>query len=100
MALRIAVNDELGALDGLLADLPGLLNPGGLNPGGLNPGGRAAIISFHSLEDRRVKRAFLALAKDAGFTVLTRKPVTAGDDEAKQNPRSRSAKLRGIQRLS
>ncbi len=93
MALRIAVNDELGALDGLLADLPGLLKPGGLNPGG-----RAAIISFHSLEDRRVKRAFLALAKDAGFDVLTRKPVTAGDDEARTNPRSRSAKMRVIRR--
>ncbi len=90
MALRIAVNDELGALDGLLAELPGLVNPGG----------RAAIISFHSLEDRRVKRAFASLGQDAGFTVLTRKPVTAGDDEAQQNPRSRSAKLRGIQRLA
>ncbi len=118
MALRIAVNDELGALDGLLAELPGMLkpggsnpgglipghnpgvNPGGVDPGGLNPGagGRAAIISFHSLEDRRVKRAFAGLGQDAGFTVLTRKPVTAGDEEARQNPRSRSAKLRGIQR--
>jgi 16S rRNA (cytosine1402-N4)-methyltransferase len=88
MALRIAVNDELGALDGLLTGLPGLLKPGG----------RAAIISFHSLEDRRVKRAFAGLGRDAGFTVLTRKPVTAGDDEAQENPRSRSAKLRGIQR--
>ncbi len=103
MALRIAVNDELGALDGLLADLPGMLKPGGLNTGGVktgerNPGGRAAIISFHSLEDRRVKRAFAGLGQDAGFTVLTRKPVTADDDETRHNPRSRSAKLRGIQR--
>ncbi len=93
MALRIAVNDEMGALDQLLTDLPGLLNPGGLNPGG-----RAAVISFHSLEDRRVKRAFLGLGKDAGFKVLTRKPVTANDDEARANPRSRSAKLRAIER--
>ncbi len=104
MALRIAVNDELGALDGLLAELPkllkpGLTNTGGNNPGaGVNPGGRAAIISFHSLEDRRVKRAFLALGTQDGFKVLTRKPLTAGDDEAGKNPRSRSAKLRGLQR--
>jgi 16S rRNA (cytosine1402-N4)-methyltransferase len=93
MALRIAVNDELGALDGLLGDLPRLLRPGG----------RAAVISFHSLEDRRVKRAFLALGQDvenkgAGYRVLTRKPVTASDDEAQSNPRSRSAKLRAIER--
>ncbi len=93
MALRIAVNDELGALDGLLADLPGLLKPGQLNAGG-----RAAIISFHSLEDRRVKRAFIGLGQGEGFTVLTRKPMTASEDEARQNPRSRSAKMRGIQR--
>jgi len=100
MALRIAVNDELGALDGLLRDLPRLLKPGG----------RAAVISFHSLEDRRVKRAFLALGRDAenpgepggrgnrGYRLLTRKPVTASDDEAQANPRSRSAKMRVIER--
>jgi len=88
MALRIAVNDELGSLDGLLKDLSGLLRPGG----------RAAVISFHSLEDRRVKRAFLALGPEAGYRVLTRKPVTASDDEAQTNPRSRSAKMRVIER--
>lgn len=90
MALRIAVNDELGALDGLLADLPGLLNPGG----------RAAIISFHSLEDRRVKRAFQALRLDKDYTLLTRKPLTADDDETRENPRSRSAKMRVIEKPS
>ena len=72
-ALRIAVNDELGALERFLSVLPGLLKPGG----------RAAIISFHSLEDRRVKQAF----KDAEvYERLTRKPVMAGEDEARDNP--------------
>ena len=88
MALRIAVNDELGALDGLLAELPGLLKPGGC----------AAIISFHSLEDRRVKRAFLALRQARDYTLLTRKPVTADEDECRANPRSRSAKMRVAQK--
>jgi 16S rRNA (cytosine1402-N4)-methyltransferase len=88
MALRIAVNDELGALDGLLTDLPGLLNPGG----------RAAIISFHSLEDRRVKRAYQALRQDRDYTLLTRKPLTADEDETRDNPRSRSAKMRVVQK--
>jgi 16S rRNA (cytosine1402-N4)-methyltransferase len=80
-ALRIAVNDELGALDRLLAQLPDCVKPGG----------RAVIISFHSLEDRRVKRAF---RNSAAWQVLTKKPVTAGEDEQRANPRSRSAKLR------
>lgn len=88
MALRIAVNDELGALDGLLAELPGLLKPGG----------RAAIISFHSLEDRRVKRAFQALRQERDYELLTRKPVTADEDECRANPRSRSAKMRVAQK--
>jgi len=88
MALRIAVNDELGALDELLADVPRLLTPGG----------RAAIISFHSLEDRKVKRAYLALKQDRDYQVLTRKPLTADDEECEANPRSRSAKLRVIQK--
>jgi len=98
-ALRIAVNDELGQLDRLLDGLVGLLNPGG----------RAAIISFHSLEDRRVKRAFRALAgegapRDAyghpmvapGATLVGRKAVKAGDDP---NPRARSARLRVLERV-
>jgi 16S rRNA (cytosine1402-N4)-methyltransferase len=81
-ALRIAVNRELEALDQLLASLPGCLKPGG----------KAAIISFHSLEDRRVKRAF---REKSLWNVLTRKPVTAAEDEVETNPRARSAKLRG-----
>jgi 16S rRNA (cytosine1402-N4)-methyltransferase len=86
-ALRIAVNDELGALDRLLAVLPRCLRPGG----------RAVIISFHSLEDRRVKRAF---RDDSVWQVLTKKPVTASEEEIRQNPRSRSAKLRAAVAIS
>jgi 16S rRNA (cytosine1402-N4)-methyltransferase len=86
-ALRIAVNDELQALDRLLRMLPKCLRPGG----------RAALISFHSLEDRRVKNAF----RDKGvWQVLTKKPVQAGDEEERANPRSRSAKLRAARRLA
>jgi 16S rRNA (cytosine1402-N4)-methyltransferase len=80
-ALRIAVNDELGALERLLAALPMLVKPGG----------RVGIISFHSLEDRRVKQAF----RTAGlWQPLTKKPVEAADAEVAANPRSRSARLR------
>ena len=89
-ALRIAVNDELGSLDRLLSLLPDVLTPGG----------RAGIISFHSLEDRRVKQAFAAWAAGGQATILTRKPVTATDEEMQRNPRSRSAKLRVIERTS
>jgi 16S rRNA (cytosine1402-N4)-methyltransferase len=80
-ALRIAVNDELGALDRLLATLPKLVRPGG----------RAGIISFHSLEDRRVKQAFRT---PGVWSPVTKKPVEADAEELARNPRSRSAKLR------
>jgi 16S rRNA (cytosine1402-N4)-methyltransferase len=80
-ALRIAVNDELGALDRLLDQLPACLKPGG----------RAAIISFHSLEDRRVKQAF---RNQERWQPITKKPVTASEEEMESNPRARSAKLR------
>ena len=80
-ALRIAVNDELGSLDRLLAALPAVVRPGG----------RAGVISFHSLEDRRVKHAFRD--RDV-WDARTKKPVEASDSEAAANPRSRSAKLR------
>jgi 16S rRNA (cytosine1402-N4)-methyltransferase len=85
-ALRIAVNDELGALDETLKCLPELLVSGG----------RAAMISFHSLEDRRVKEAF---RDDSRWQVLTRKPLTASEAEILANPRARSAKLRVAQRV-
>jgi 16S rRNA (cytosine1402-N4)-methyltransferase len=84
-ALRIAVNDELGALDRLLEQLPLCLKPGG----------RAVLISFHSLEDRRVKNTF---RNPAVWEVLTRKPVRPGTEEVEPNPRARSAKLRAAQR--
>ncbi|MBL8865867.1 MAG: 16S rRNA (cytosine(1402)-N(4))-methyltransferase RsmH [Planctomycetia bacterium] len=84
-ALRIAVNDELGALDRLLATLPKVVRPGG----------RAGIISFHSLEDRRVKLAFRDRPE---WEPITKKPVEATDAEAAANPRARSAKLRVARR--
>jgi 16S rRNA (cytosine1402-N4)-methyltransferase len=79
--LRIAVNDELGALERFLHQLGDCLRPGG----------RAAIISFHSLEDRLVKHEFRRRDR---WDVLTPKPVSAGPDEVHANPRARSAKLR------
>ncbi len=85
-ALRIAVNQELAALEQALERLPDCLRPGG----------RLAIISFHSLEDRLVKHAF---RNDPRLEVLTKRLVRPSDDEIERNPRSRSAKLRVAQRL-
>ena len=85
-ALRVAVNDELGALDRLLAALPAVVRPGG----------RVGVISFHSLEDRRVKHAFRS---PEVWRAVTKKPVEATAAEAAANPRSRSAKLRVAERL-
>ena len=84
-ALRIAVNDELGVLDRLLQQAPDWLEPGGL----------MGVISFHSLEDRRVKTAF---SSDERLQRVTRKPETAGEEEQSSNPRSRSAKWRVARR--
>jgi len=96
-ALRIEVNDELGALQEMLEQVPGLLKPGG----------RVAIITFHSLEDRLVKNFFRRGSFDEPsenpfintepvneLKVLTKKPVLPAEQEIQQNPRSRSAKLR------
>jgi 16S rRNA (cytosine1402-N4)-methyltransferase len=103
-ALRIAVNDELGSLKQMLESIPSLLKPEG----------RICIISFHSLEDRIVKRAFTAYSKTCTcpgdipvcvcntspiLKLVTRKPITADSDEVKRNPRARSAKLRIAERL-
>ena len=104
-ALRIAVNDELGALERLLAAIPACLKPGG----------RALVISFHSLEDRLVKRAFnrwsgrnvqpgpggraLPVVQRPAFELLTTKPVTASAEECGANPRARTAKLRAVRKL-
>jgi 16S rRNA (cytosine1402-N4)-methyltransferase len=104
-ALRMAVNDELGELDQLLAALPRLLRTGG----------RAAVIAFHSLEDRKVKDAFRTLegrctcppglpvcacGAQGAFRVLTRRAVQASEAEQERNPRSRSARLRAVQKVS
>ena len=88
-ALRIFVNDELKDLQALLDAAPQVLKPGG----------RLVIISFHSLEDRIVKDAFREGAKQGVYTVLTKKPVTASEQESDRNPRSRSAKLRAAERV-
>lgn len=96
-ALRIEVNDELGALKEMLQQTPKLLKPGG----------RVAIITFHSLEDRLVKHFFRSGTPDEAadnpflptvtsreWNLITRKPVVPGEEEMKANPRARSAKLR------
>jgi 16S rRNA (cytosine1402-N4)-methyltransferase len=99
MALRIAVNDEITALNALLEHLRRAAEGASEGAGWLRPGARVAIISFHSLEDRQVKRAFAALADDGLATRLTKRPLTPGPQEIADNPRSRSAKLRAV-RLS
>jgi len=88
-ALRIFVNSELEDLRKLLDAAPQLLKPGG----------RLVVISFHSLEDRIVKDAMREGAKLAQYRLLTKKPVTASEEEIDRNPRSRSAKLRAAERI-
>jgi len=83
-ALRILVNRELANLDRLLAVIPNHLQPGGV----------AAIISFHSGEDRRVKDAFRDGVRGGIYDQVSREPIVADEPEQKRNPRSRSAKLR------
>lgn len=92
-AIRIEVNDELGQIERTLPMIPRLLNPGG----------RVAIISFHSLEDRLVKRYFReesSKGAESELEVLTKRPVVAGEVELGTNPRARSAKLRGARKLA
>jgi len=89
-ALRIFVNRELEDLQALLKAAPRILKPGG----------RVVVISFHSLEDRIVKDAFREEGKKyKDFRVLTKKPVTASEEESDRNPRARSAKLRAAERV-
>jgi 16S rRNA (cytosine1402-N4)-methyltransferase len=101
-ALRIEVNDELGALKEMLQQIPPLLKPGC----------RAAIITFHSLEDRLVKNFFrrgtfqeteenpFIMSKSVNeLKVITKKPIEASEEEMKQNPRARSAKLRVVEKI-
>jgi 16S rRNA (cytosine1402-N4)-methyltransferase len=83
-ALRIAVNEEFTALDTLLRHLPDCLNPGG----------RAAILTFHSGEDRRVKKAFAAGLADETYICISPEVIRPGPEEQHANPRSSSAKLR------
>ena len=88
-ALRIFVNRELDDLQALLKSAPQLLKPGG----------RLVIIAFHSLEDRIVKDAFREGVTQGHYKLLTRKPVTASEEEIDRNPRSRSAKLRAAEKV-
>ena len=87
-ALRIAVNDELGALTDALKSTWQLLETGG----------RLAVISFHSIEDRLVKQQFAQWAESGAGEKITKKPITPSAEELKSNPRARSAKLRVIQK--
>jgi 16S rRNA (cytosine1402-N4)-methyltransferase len=103
-ALRMFINDELGELTQGLAAAERMLKPGG----------RLVVISFHSLEDRIVKTFFAERGRTSAgsrhqpetvkaspsFSILTRKPVTADDDEVNRNPRARSAKLRAAERTA
>jgi len=90
-ALRILVNRELDDLRALLS--------AGAAPQVLRPGGRLVVISFHSLEDRIVKDALRDGARDGLYRMLTKKPLTADEEEIDRNPRSRSAKLRAAERI-
>jgi 16S rRNA (cytosine1402-N4)-methyltransferase len=87
MALRLAVNDEQGELDGLLKAAPDLVKTGG----------RIVIVSFMSLEDRKVKQSFQALARAGRATILTRHVARPTPEEIRDNPPSRSAKLRAVE---
>jgi 16S rRNA (cytosine1402-N4)-methyltransferase len=86
MALRMAVNDEPAELDRLLDIGPGLVGTGG----------RLVIVSFMSGEDRKVKERFKALGRDGRAVILTKHPLQPSDEEIRQNPPSRSAKLRAV----
>lgn len=97
-ALRIAVNDEIGELEALLGAVGrGAAEVCGGGCGWLSAGARVGVISFHSLEDRPVKRAFVSLAEAGLVRRVTKKPVVAEDVERALNPRSRSAKLRVVE---
>jgi 16S rRNA (cytosine1402-N4)-methyltransferase len=90
-ALRIAVNRELDVIEGAIRDAVDVLAPGG----------RLCVISFHSLEDRIAKHTFRSLAQspEASLRILTKKPQVPSDEECRNNPRARSAKLRVAERL-
>jgi 16S rRNA (cytosine1402-N4)-methyltransferase len=83
-ALRIAVNDEFSALDTFLRNMPICLNPGG----------RVAVLTFHSGEDRRVKKSFEAGLRDGSYSEIATEVIRPTTAERNSNPRSASAKLR------
>jgi len=87
MALRLVVNEELTELDSLLQTAPGLVRPGG----------RIVVITFMSLEDRKVKQSFQELARQGRARILTKHVVRPSEQEVDQNPPSRSAKLRAVE---
>ena len=87
MALRLEVNEEQQELDALLNLAPELVSSGG----------RIVIISFMSLEDRKVKQKFRSLAQEGRVELLTKRPLQPSEDEIRQNPASRSAKLRALE---
>src|SRR5580704_15954289 len=89
MALRIAVNQENEELDALLASIPKLVKPGG----------RAVLLTFMSLEDRKVKQSFQALSREGRVNVLTRHVERPSEEEVRDNPPSRSAKLRAVETI-
>jgi len=89
LALRIAVNDEIGCLEALLDAAPEVLRPGG----------RIGVIAFHSVEDKPVKTDFRGRKREGVYQVVTQRPVVADAQERRANPRSRSAKLRVAIRL-
>jgi 16S rRNA (cytosine1402-N4)-methyltransferase len=88
MALRLAVNEELENLQGFLSKVLQVLAPQG----------RLVVLSYHSLEDRLVKRAFQTWRREGAVQVLTRKVVRPSEEEMRANPRSRSAKLRAAEK--
>ena len=89
-ALRIQINDEFGALESILRDLPACLNPNG----------RVAILTFHSGEDRRVKQSFAAGLKDGIFAEVATSPLRPSAEEVRANPRASCAKLRWARLIS
>lgn len=95
-AIRIAVNGELDALETFLSEVERGARRAVEGGSWLSPGARVGVISFHSLEDRPVKRAFQALAEAGLAERVTRKPAVADEDESGANPRSRSAKFRVV----
>jgi 16S rRNA (cytosine1402-N4)-methyltransferase len=87
MALRMAVNDEPGELDRLLETGPELLRPGA----------RMVVISFMSIDDRKVKEKFRSLGREGRAEILTKHPLQPGEEEIRENAASRSAKLRAVE---